>query len=128
MGRVYLPSSEPLSEDEVAAAESLTPPGGRVYVPSSAPPPEQPQAEEVEAEEEQPEPEADESEQSDSEESELEQVLLEEPEPSPVGAQASHPPVRASKEDWVTYAQSQGWDGDPEEITKAELIERYGQD
>lgn len=36
------------------------------------------------------------------------------------------PAKSASKADWFAYAQSQGFDGDEDDVTKAELVEKYG--
>ena len=36
------------------------------------------------------------------------------------------PRVNDSKDAWVAWAQSQGWDGDPDTITKSYLVANYG--
>jgi hypothetical protein len=53
------------------------------------------------------------------------QTLIEAPDPGSETASAEAPAKSASKGDWEAYAQTQGYDS-AEELTKAELIERYG--
>lgn len=125
MGRIYLPSSEPPDETEQAEPWP-TPPGGRIYLPSSTPPAEEQEAEASDGEQED-DDEPDEPEQPDEgdegEQGDGGQVVLQEPVPTPV----ARPALRDNKDAWLAYAQSQGWSGDPEQVTKGELIKQYGQ-
>ena len=130
MGRVYLPPSEPPAEQ----AESAAPSGGRVYLPPSTPPePEvgdDGQSEDASAgpvEVTEPDAPTGGGVELTEPDAPVGTTELREPEP-PAGVRAARPSVRDSKEDWVAYAQTQGWVGDPESTSKKVLIELYGQE
>lgn len=40
--------------------------------------------------------------------------------------QLEQPTSSAGKSEWVAYARSKGFDGDPESVTKQQLVDQYG--